>query len=443
MGGVLVLGLGESGFWASRLVMEVLRLPLLVMDDSRDVEARALELAERARVLGLPFEARFGGRFSLPSNVSLVVVSPGVPSHHPLLLEAQYKGVKVVSELELAFAHAGSPIVAITGTNGKTTVTSMLAHLLRQEGVEVWMGGNIGTPFSRMVVEGLKPEWVALEVSSFQLEWVEAFRPTVGAILNIGEDHLDRHGTMDEYLALKLRLAARQCEGDAFLINVDDPLLRRRVFEGRLYHFSMVRSVERGMGIVGETLVWRDEREEMLELEALPQWACLHLDNVVATMALGRILGLSMEGMAAALGSYALPPHRLELVSEKGGIRFYNDSKATNPPAVARALALLEGPVVLLMGGRNKGFCFDSLKNIVRKKVKSLVVFGEAGEEIARDLRGLGISILKCRRLEDAVARALEVAKRGDDVLLSPGCASFDEFSSYRERGDFFRKMVQ
>jgi len=133
----------------------------------------------------------------------------------------------------------------------------------------VWMGGNIGTPFSRMVVEGLKPEWVALEVSSFQLEWVEAFRPTVGAILNIGEDHLDRHGTMDEYLALKLRLAARQGEKDAFLINVDDPLLRRRVFEGRLYHFSMVRSVGRGMGIVGETLVWRDEREEMLELPYL------------------------------------------------------------------------------------------------------------------------------------------------------------------------------
>ncbi len=443
MGVVLVLGLGESGFWASRLVMEVLRHPLLVMDDRKDVEAKALDLAERARALGIPFEARFGGRFSLPSDVSQVVVSPGVPSRHPLLVEAQKRGVRVVGEMELAFTRVSSPVVAITGTNGKTTVTSMLVHLMCQGGMDVWMGGNIGTPLSRMVVEGRRPEWVVLEVSSFQLEWAERFSPGVGAILNIGEDHLDRHGTMEEYLALKLGMAAKQGKEDALLINIDDPLLRRSEFgECRLFHFSILTPVERGMGVENDTIVWRDGVEETLEVGALPQWVRFHMDNVVAALGLGRIVGLSMEGMAAALETYALPPHRLEFVAEKGGIRFYNDSKATNPPAVVRALALVKGSIVLLMGGRNKGFRFTSLREAVEKRVKTLVVFGEAREEIARDLRDTGVPIIEAEGLGDAVAWAVDVAREGDAVLLSPGCASFDEFSSYRERGGFFREMV-
>ncbi len=445
MGITLVLGLGESGYWASRLVLEVLGQGLMVMDESFGVQDRALDLAERARGLGLSFEARLGARFPLPPEVSRVVVSPGVPASHPLLIQARDKGVEVVGELELAFGHLETPVMAITGTNGKTTVTSLVGHLLERLGYRVWVGGNIGTPLSRLVLEETSVQWVILEVSSFQLEWVKEFRPSIGALLNLGEDHLDRHGSLEEYLSLKLRLAARQGPDDALVVSADDPFLQGSLssMEGRIYGFSRLGSVERGLGVAGGSLLWRDEKgEESLSLDSLPAWARLQLDNVLAALALGRLVGPSLEEMVPALEGYRLPPHRLELVDVRGGIRFYDDSKATNPPAVARALSMIEGPVVLLMGGRNKGFSFRSLRRAVMDRVKALVVFGEAAGEIARDLGDTGVPLFLAQGLEGALSLALDVARERDAVLLSPGCASFDEFSSYKERGEFFRKLV-
>ena len=445
MGTVLVLGLGESGYWASRLVLEVLKSPLVVVDDSPDPRERAHSLAHRARELGIPFEARLGSRLSLPGEVSQVVVSPGVPAHHPLLGEALDRGMEVLGELELAFRFLEIPVVAITGTNGKTTVTSLLAHIVNRLGGRIWTGGNIGTPLSRLVVEGGDFQWVILEVSSFQLEWVRDFRPRIGAILNLGEDHLDRHGTMEEYLSLKLRLAAGQGPEDAFLFNADDPHFSRDFphLLSALYRFSLKGGVERGLGVEGNRAVWRDlDLEEWVDLGGLPSWAVLHLDNVVAALALGRLMGYSLKDLLRGLKGYELPSHRLELVAERDGVCYYDDSKATNPPAVARALSLLEGPVILLMGGRNKGFTFTSLEVPVREKVKALVAFGEAAGEIARDLRGAGVPLHRVPGLAQGVALARAMARKGDVVLLSPGCASFDEFASYKERGEFFRRMV-
>ncbi len=441
----LVLGLGESGYWASRLILEVLKAPLVVMDDSPRAQNKALDLAQRAWELGVPMESLVGARFPLPGDVARVVVSPGVPADHPLLQEAQARGVEVMSELELAFRHLDLPLVAITGTNGKTTVTSLVSHILKYEGLEVWTGGNIGTPLSRLVVERGTPQWVVLEVSSFQLEWVRDFKPRIGALLNLGEDHLDRHGTMENYLALKMKLAACQGPEDVLLVNADDPYLGGYPVPGggRLYTFSLSGPVDRGMGMEGDALLWRDGAlEESLPLAALPSWARLHLDNVVAALALVRLVGLSLVEVLPGLKDYRLPPHRLELVKERNGVRFYDDSKATNPPAVARALRLMDGPVVLLMGGRNKGFSFNSLEEPVKEKVRALVAFGEAAEEIARDLKGTGVFLEVVPSLAQGISLAMELAQRGDAVLLSPGCASFDEFSSYKERGEFFRRMV-
>jgi len=443
----LVLGVGDSGYWAARLVLGVLARPLIVVDDEdgEELRERAARLGDIAKGLGLPFRACLGGMTSLPSSISQVVVSPGVPGSHPLIRQAFSKGIEVVGEMELAWSclslhDPGPQVVAITGTNGKTTVTSMVGHIMHGLGIEAWIGANIGTPLSRLVVEGSMPPWVILEVSSFQLEWVDTFTPTVGAILNLGDDHLDRHGDMETYRTLKSRILPQR--GKA-LLKADDPWLQPLIREDT-YLFSSTREVNRGLGVEKGVLYWREgtRREGVVEVGKLDHSLRINLDNVVAALALGKMVGLSFSTMLSALKGFSFLPHRLELVGEKGGIKFYNDSKATNPPAVVRALTLLEEPVILLMGGRNKGLSFTSLAPLIGWRVKGLVVFGEAQNDILRDLPELNVPMERAQTMGEAFKKALKRAKNGDALLLSPGCASFDGFSSYVERGETFRSLV-
>jgi len=443
----LVLGMGGSGYWAARLVLEILARPLVVVDDGDggELRKRAARLGDIAKGLGLPFRVYLGGMDILPSDISRIVVSPGVPGDHYLIRQALSKGIEVIGEMELAWRclfldGSGPQVVAITGTNGKTTVTSMVGHMMNNLGIGAWVGGNIGTPLSRLVVEGSMPKWVILEVSSFQLEWVDTFSPMVGAILNLGDDHLDRHGDMETYMTLKSRILPQRGKG---LLKADDPWLQPLIREDT-YLFSTKGGVDRGLGVERGVVCWREgtKREEVMEVERLDHPLRLNLDNVLAALALGKMIGLSFPSMLSALKGFRFLPHRLELVGEKVGIKFYNDSKATNPPAVARALTLLEDPVILLMGGRNKGLSFTSLAPIISERVKGLVVFGEASDDILRDLSKLNLPMEKAQTMGEAFKKALVWAKNGDAILLSPGCASFDEFSSYGERGEVFRRLV-
>ncbi len=443
----LVLGLGDSGYWAARLVLDVLACPLIVVDDGEGEELgnKSEKLKGIARDSGLSFRACLGGISTLPSGIARIVVSPGVPKDHPLISQALSKGAEVVGEMELAWRclslHGPAPqVVAITGTNGKTTVTSMVGHIVSKSKLEAWVGGNIGTPLSRLVVEGSIPPWVILEVSSFQLEWADTFSPVVGAIINLGEDHLDRHGDMETYRALKSRILP---VGGRTLLKAEDPWLQPLARKDT-YLFSSTRGVDRGLGIEEGVIYWRgDSRvEEVVDVEKLDHNLRLNLDNVMAALALGKIVGLSFSPMLSALKTFNFLPHRLEMVGERGGIKFYNDSKATNPPSVARALSLLEDPVVLLMGGRNKGLSFTSLAPLISERVKGLVVFGEAKNDILRDLSEISIPMEEAQTMEGAFKKAVRWVEKGDVLLLSPGCASFDEFSSYVERGDCFRRLV-
>ncbi len=439
----LVLGLGDSGYWATRLVMECLKGSVVVVDDATRPYGVVRELRERAESLGLSFQAFLGGCPSLPPEVSTVVVSPGVHAGHPLIRQALDNGIEVVGEMELAWRQINSPapfVMAVTGTNGKTTVASMIGHIFSTLGEDVWVGGNIGTPLSRLIVGGAVPPWLVLEVSSFQLEWVETFNPSLGVLLNLGEDHLDRHGTMDVYRALKARIFPRQGKS---LLNAEDPWLSPLKSDG-MYFFSFSGPVERGLGLRRGTLWWVDGsgRERVSGLQEIGHPLFLHIDNVVAAVAAGRLAGLAFPSILTALKSFTFPPHRLELVAVKGGIRFYDDSKATNPSAVRRALSLVKGPLILLMGGHNKGLSFSSLRSTINQRAKGLVVFGEAKGEILSHLSGLTVPVAEAVDMEEAFRKALVWAGPGDAVLLSPGCASFDEFSSYAERGEAFSRLV-
>jgi UDP-N-acetylmuramoylalanine--D-glutamate ligase len=426
--------------------MGVLSIPLMVMDEGEGKHERIRELEDLAGRLGLPFQFYGGELNRLPCPVSLLVVSPGVPQTHHLICEAKEGNVEIVSELELAYRFVSAPIIGVTGTNGKTTVTSMVGHLMSGGGIDVWVGGNIGTPLSRLVVEEKRPQWIVLEVSSFQLEWIDSFCPHIAALLNFGEDHLDRHGTMEEYLDKKFGIVKRQKDQDVVLLNADDPWFRSiDCGRGVSYCFSMRHALERGIWVDGRSVFWRDGEveEEVLNLKDLPGRFLLDTDNLLAALALARLAGIPFSSSCVSLHSYVFPPHRLERVCQKSGVEYFDDSKSTNPASVARALSRLRAPIILLMGGRNKGATFTSLTGLVKSKVRVLVAFGEAREEIARDLGSLGVPLHMAVCLEEGVILAESLTMKGDTVLLSPGCASFDEFSSYAERGETFRRVIE
>lgn len=403
-------------------------------------------LSSRAKQRALSLEFHLGSfHLDVLEGVDLVVTSPGVPSYNPLLEEACKRGAKVWSELELSSRFTRSPIIAITGTNGKTTTTLLLAHILKSSGKDVWVGGNIGSPLSALLMEKASPEWVILEVSSFQLEWVEKFHPRMAAIINLTEDHLDRHHNVKEYLNIKLKITMNQRKEDLLLLNSDTPYLRD-IDEVRatIYRFGFGNREEPGIFCTEDAMMWREEggTERVMDLSVLPLIYRHNIENIMAAFALARLAGVDFQIMVTALKGFAFSPHRLELVKDIAGIKFYDDSKATNPGAVAKALRTLSPPVMLLIGGKNKRLRFDPLKRLVREKVKVLFIFGESAQEISGDLAGLCERMEVFERMAEAVGAAMELAAPGDTVLFSPGCTSFDEFSNYKERGEAFRCIV-
>jgi UDP-N-acetylmuramoylalanine--D-glutamate ligase len=378
-------------------------------------------------------------------SADLIVLSPGVPNLAEIQT-ARRTGVQILGELELAARFVEAPLVAVTGTNGKSTTTALLGALLSGLGRPIFVGGNLGTPLSEAVgtpaagAGGL----CVIEVSSFQLETAVHFRARAAAVLNLTEDHLDRHGTMDAYAEAKARIFLNQEPSDLAVINGDDPwclrLARRTVAD--VLEFSSSRSVEDGGFVCGGDLVLRGfGSEESYPVSELQIAGRHNQENALAALLIARGLGLAASPAREALRAFRPLPHRLEKVAEGRGVVFYDDSKATNVHSVVKALDGFPRPVVLIAGGRDKGGDYGPLREVAKKTVRAAVLIGEARPLIAEALRG-SVPVHEAASLEEAVRQAAEIARPGDAVVLSPACASFDMFRNYEHRGDVFREAA-
>jgi UDP-N-acetylmuramoylalanine--D-glutamate ligase len=414
----LVVGLGITGRAVSRVLREE-GYDVAVYDD-RPVEPGDLDV-EVLDVLDL-------------AGVDVVVPSPGVPAHHRVFSAAFAAGVPVVSEIELAWRRAPMPLVAVTGTNGKTTVTTLVADMLNRSGRRAVAAGNIGLPLVDAVERDV--DVVVAEVSSFQLQHSDGFRPSVAVWLNLAEDHLDWHPTMEHYAAAKARIWANQGEGDLALVNADDAVVMAAAASApaRVETFGLGPAdwrVADGalVGPVGPVVA----------VAELPRTLPHDLSNSLAAAAAAVAAGAEVDACARALVEFRGLPHRVELVGDAGGVRFFDDSKATTPASVLAAVAGFES-VVLVAGGRNKGLDLGVLRSLA-PKLRAVVAIGDAASEVEKAFLGV-VPVTVATSMDDAVARARQAARGGDVVLLSPGCASYDWYRNYAERGDDFRRAV-
>ena len=440
---ILVMGMGRSGIACARFLND--RGGEVTVTDSADASTLASAAAE-LRGLGIAVEM---GRHSgdLFTSLDLIVISPGVPHTLEPLEEARRRGIPVIGEIELACRFIGQPIVAVTGTNGKTTTTTLLGRMIEASGLSTFVGGNIGTPLIEYVAEGHRRDRVVAEVSSFQLDTIERFRPKVGVLLNITPDHLDRYDDMAAYTRSKGRLFENQSAEDIAILNGGDPAVLSMAarIAARKWFFNPSSSTDDGIFLEREALVIRIEGSGPLvvDISATHLTGKHNLENIAAAALATLATGGSVEGIMSALADFRGLPHRLEYVATVGGVRYFDDSKGTNTDAVVRALDAFENPVVLIMGGRDKGGGYGDLRAAVKKRVKHLVLIGEAREAIARELGDCCAGrISKVTSMEAAVQCAHTSAEPGDVVLLSPACASFDMFKSYAHRGEVFCRAV-
>ena len=439
---ILIIGLGKTGIAAVRFLAR--RGAEIVVTDEKPLSLLKEAFDELADVLP-HFKFRAGG-LAIGSDIDLVVPSPGVAPLHEILSEAVNRGIPVMSELELACRFLRRPMIAITGTNGKTTTTTLIGEILEGAGKKVFVGGNIGRPLIGYVDGKQEEEYVVIEVSSFQLQWISRFRPNIAILLNVTRDHVNYHGTFADYLRIKERIFENQTGEDLAIFNADDPsteVLSKKLTSD-IQYFSSCRKVRHGMFLDQETLIYRREPEGTEEVypRAMIRIPGIHnIENVMAAVMASREAGCSREAVIKAVEGFKGIAHRIEFAGEKGGVTFYDDSKATNVGAVMRALETFSRPVILLMGGRDKEGDFENLATPVRQRVKRLVLFGEARAKIDGLIGGF-VKTDQAATLGDAMELARHHASAGDVVLLSPGCASFDEFTDYKARGDFFKKWV-
>lgn len=438
---VVVVGLARSGYAASKLLASL--GAQVTVSDQKPAEALAVDIGE-LRSRGIIIETG-GHRPETFLKADLIVTSPGVDLKMPLLREVKARGVPVIGEAELAYRASRARFIGITGTKGKGTTSTILGRILERAGFPVMVAGNIGTPLSEVAPTAGPEFWVVAELSSFQLEAIDRFHPHVAVLLNLAPDHLDRYLSVEEYYAAKALLFKNQGPSDFAVVNADDEKAKERSQEGRAHRllFSRHSSVEEGAFLDGERLILsRLGRHEVIcgvwELR-VPGLAMV--ENALAAAAAASALKVEVEAMTEALRAFPGREHCLEFVGSFDGVRYYNDSKATNVFAVMRALESFESPVILIAGGRDKREDFNPLKPLVRNRVKALILIGEAREKIRATLDGL-VSVEEADSMEEAVAKAAAAAKAGDTVLLSPGCASFDMFTSAEDRGYRFKAAV-
>jgi UDP-N-acetylmuramoylalanine--D-glutamate ligase len=440
---VLVLGLGKSGLAAARLAR---REGARVTIADAKTEAQLGPARSRAREIGARVHAG-GHPASLLTDVDLVVVSPGVPGDVELLAAARENDLPVWGEIELAARYCHGRVIGITGSNGKSTVTAMTGGILRGAGIAGGTGGNLDTPFCDLLEHDTEDAVHAVELSSFQLETIEAFLPDVAVILNLSPDHLDRYRSVDAYADAKARILEAQTRDDAAILNADDlPSERfRRAVRGQLYLFSTEREVERGAFVRKGELILRTDADDvaLLSVQDLPIPGTHNQANALAAALACSLVGCPADAIRRGIRDYRALPHRLERVTTVDRVVFFNDSKATNPASTARALASFKpGTVHLILGGRDKGSDWTELLPLVSRNASQVLLVGEA-TEMLRDLLGDDANVVECGTVPRAVEAAFETARPDDVVLLSPGCASFDQYRNFVERGEDFRLAVQ
>jgi UDP-N-acetylmuramoylalanine--D-glutamate ligase len=382
------------------------------------------------------------------------VLSPGVPLTSPVVLAVQHHNIPVLGEIELAFRLCKAPILAVTGTKGKSTTTALIGHLLRSSGMSVRVGGNIGNPLIDEVVDAKTSDYVVAEVSSFQLETIRAFKPRVAVILNIAPDHLDRYHSMDEYAEAKFRILANQAAGDIFVGNLDDERIAlldaartERTMRARQLWFTLGNrrgdaTIYVHNGAIVYNPIGGDPRPiTVMRTDEIPLAGEHNVQNVMAALLAAFAVGCEAKALRDGVMSFRAMPHRLEPVEEIDGVLYVDDSKSTNPGSVVAALRAYKPPVVLIAGGRSKGTDFVEMGVAIRQRAKAVVLIGEAANEIAAHVAG--VPVLRAISMSDAVEKARAASTAGDVVLLSPGCASFDMFASAEDRGEQFVAAVR
>jgi UDP-N-acetylmuramoylalanine--D-glutamate ligase len=431
---ISVMGLGKSGMAAVRFFKK--RGYEIFASDSGLL---SLEKIQELKQLEIPFETGENSKKVLSADV--IVVSPGVPAHHPLLQEANRLKIPVWPEIEAAYRFFPGKLVAITGTNGKSTVTALVAHLMKENGRDARAVGNIGLPLLEEIDSMNATSWAIMEVSSFQLETIVNFRPFISSILNITQDHLDRHLNFESYVEAKARIFENQTNEDVAVLNKDDPVVRN------LANRVKASLIWFGEGEIfcrkNQVVFWRNGRENILaEYENFPLPGKHNLQNLAAAVAICFASG--MEKIEKGIETFRGLPHRMEYVGTVDGVDFYDDSKGTNPAASAAALFSFEKPIVLISGGHDKKLDFTPLVEAAKGRVKAVVALGKDNSKVLNAFSFLeNGALIESHDMKDAVKKAFQKASKGDIVLLAPSCASFDLFRSAEERGDIFKKCVK
>ena len=440
---VLVVGLGKSGLAAALFLRR--RGAQVTVSDVRSAEALAKEIPALIEA-GIIVESGGHGLLTFRRQ-DLIVVSPGVPLDTPELAQVKSFGLPVIGELELAARFLKGHALAVTGSNGKTTTTTLLGEILAAGGLQTLVGGNIGVPVIELIDDSTDASWSVLEVSSFQLETTQHFHPAISVILNITPDHLDRHGSFENYAAAKERIFAAQSAEDSLVLNADNTPCEEAAARStaRIYWFSIEHAVPQGAWLQQGAVVYRAAEnaatEYVMPLSGIPLKGAHNIENVLAAVCAARLAGVSAESIRSSVESFQAVEHRLEYVATRHGVAFYNDSKATNVDATAKAVAAFSNGIHLILGGKDKGSDYTTLSQLLRDRVRAIYTIGTAAEKIESQLRGV-VSIHSCGTLDVAVARATEAAHPGEVILLAPACSSFDQFENYEHRGRVFKDLV-
>jgi UDP-N-acetylmuramoylalanine--D-glutamate ligase len=437
---VLVVGLARTGM-ATALFCAARGGCVTATDTRTESELDAAVAELRKAGVGLELA---GHRQELIQGADLIIPSPGVPADAPLLQSARSKGVTIWSEIELASRFLKGRLIGITGSNGKTTTTSLIEHILKKAGFSTILAGNIGTPLISYVEKTSDKTITIAELSSFQLELVEKFRPNISLFLNLTPDHLDRHHTLESYGAAKARIFENQTEADSAVLNADDPgTTPYAPAKPQLFWFSRKQRVAQGAFVRENDILFRFEgmEEKVLKLADIPLAGSHNVENVLAAVAAARLAGAEPAAVAKGVRSFAGVEHRLEFVAEIGGVRFYNDSKATNVDATLKALDAFSGRILIILGGKDKGSDYTLLQARLREKAILALLIGAAASKIEKQIAG-SVAIEQAGTIERAVETAANAARPGDVVLLAPACASFDQFQNYEHRGRVFKELV-
>ncbi|AZR73038.1 UDP-N-acetylmuramoylalanine--D-glutamate ligase [Anoxybacter fermentans] len=441
-----IIGLGKrTGVVSAKVLVKM--GAQVVVSDVKPAHKLKEELDLLRGISGISYD--LGGHTEKVLDVDLILVSPGVPLEIPILKEAKKRGIEVIGEIELSYRLSKAPFIAITGTNGKTTTTSLLGQLLKTYPHRVFVGGNIGRPLIGEILN-LKPnDLVVAEVSSFQLETVKEFHPEIALFLNFTQDHLDRHKSIEAYLKAKMNIFKNQTEEDYIILNADDQTLCKIASEvpSKIIWFSRQKKRLPGMYLDGNMMVCHmsEKPEELLLIDELKIRGDHNVENALAASAAAVLKGISLSDIRESLRNFKGQEHTLEYVLTHRGVQYYNDSKATNPDASMKALTAFHEPVVLIAGGLDRKLDFTEFIKLVVKKVKALILIGETREKLKKLALEYGFSgrIEITEELKEAVQLAQKFSEPGDVVLLSPACASWDMFESYAERGCLFKEYVR